>query len=271
MSADRTTRTIELGDVRLNVLDVGTGPTLLLVHGFPLDHAMWQGQIAHFASRMRVVAPDLRGFGASTLAAGAEATSMETFADDLAQLLDALAIIEPVTFCGLSMGGCIAWQFALRYRQRLARLVLCDTRAAPDSPAVAEGRFKTAEQVLAVGTESLCQAMLPRLLAKANREHATAARTYIGQAIRAAPPAGVAAAARGMARRIDATSLLPTLDVPALLVVGEEDVISPVDEMRGMAQAMPKAELAVIAGAGHMAPLEQPAIVNRSLEAFLGC
>src|SRR5687767_13095699 len=100
---------VPLSDGTLNVLDQGSGPPLLLVHGFPLDHTMWFGQIDHFSRRWRVIAPDLRGFGASTVTPGT--VTMEQFADDLNALLDALGISEPVHLCGLSMGGYIGWQF----------------------------------------------------------------------------------------------------------------------------------------------------------------
>ena len=103
--------------LNLNVVESGAGLPVLLVHGFPLDHTMWQPQLEALAGEAHVVAPDLRGFGASD--AGGETVSMEDYADDLAALLDARTIQEPVVFCGLSMGGYIAWQFFLRHRERL--------------------------------------------------------------------------------------------------------------------------------------------------------
>src|SRR5262245_22137150 len=118
---------ISVGSVSLNVLDEGRGHPLLLVHGFPLDHSMWKGQIGELSKNFRVIAPDLRGFGQSSPISGDDAVvTMAQFADDLAALLAAMSVAEPVTFCGLSMGGYIAWQFAARNPQRLARLILCD-------------------------------------------------------------------------------------------------------------------------------------------------
>ena len=153
--------------MRLNVFERGTGPALLFVHGFPLDHTMWRAQLDHFAADFHVIAPDLRGFGASSPGPDVGSVSMEQFADDCARLLDALGVQTEVTFCGLSMGGYVAWQFARKYPQRLARLVLCDTRAAADTPAAAETRFKMAEHVLAAGTEIVARAMLPKMFAPA--------------------------------------------------------------------------------------------------------
>ncbi|MEZ6106733.1 MAG: alpha/beta hydrolase [Pirellulaceae bacterium] len=129
-------RQVQIGARRLAVHQVGDrGPILLMVHGFPLDHSMWQFQIAEFADRCRVLAVDLRGFGASE--SRDETVSMEQYADDLAALLDELGIAEPVNYLGLSMGGYVAWQFWKRHRQRLERLILCDTRARADNDEVA--------------------------------------------------------------------------------------------------------------------------------------
>src|SRR5437879_9784417 len=110
-----------------------------------------------------MIAPDLRGFGQSDVTHGT--VMMEQFADDIAALLNALLITEPIVFCALSMGGYVAWQFALRHRQRLARLILCDTRAVADSPEAAAGRLKTAERVLAEGASVAAEALLPKLFA----------------------------------------------------------------------------------------------------------
>nr|HPM85389.1 alpha/beta hydrolase [Candidatus Anammoximicrobium sp.] len=150
--------------LNLNVVESGAGLPVLLVHGFPLDHTMWQPQLEALAGEAHVVAPDLRGFGASD--AGGETVSMEDYADDLAALLDARTIQEPVVFCGLSMGGYIAWQFWQRHRARLRGLILCDTRAAADTPEAAANRLATADRVLREGPSPVLQAMLPKLVAE---------------------------------------------------------------------------------------------------------
>src|SRR6476660_4012548 len=148
-----------------NVVERGSGVPLLLVHGFPLDHSMWDGQLDGLAGSYRVIGPDLRGFGSSDVTPGT--VTMEQLADDMAALLDALKVSEPVAFCGLSMGGYVAWQFALRYRARLAKLLLCDTRAVADSAEAAAGRLKTAEKVLAEGAGVAADALIPKLFAPA--------------------------------------------------------------------------------------------------------
>ena len=155
---------VDLGHAKIAVHLAGDkGPVLALAHGFPLDHSMWKYQIEYFSKRTRVVAFDLRGFGQST--GGSENCTMADYADDCAAALMALGYEEPVVFCGLSMGGYVAWQFWKRHRQMLAGLILCDTRAAADTEEVARGRRRMAFDVLARGSHFVADAMLPRLMA----------------------------------------------------------------------------------------------------------
>jgi pimeloyl-ACP methyl ester carboxylesterase len=261
---------LAVGETRLQVVDQGTGRPLLLVHGFPLDHTMWRGQIDELSRDYRVLAPDLRGFGRSDVSCGI--VTMERFADDLAALLDVLHVDEPVIFCGLSMGGYIAWQFWRRHGRRLAQLILCDTRAAADTPEAVQARQDLAQRVLAEGTEPLVAAMISRLFAQGTRERQPALIDSTTAVIRATAPAGAAAALLGMAQRVDATAWLPQLQLPTLVVCGEEDVIATVTEMRQIAAALPQAQLAVVPACGHMAPLEDAPHVTQLIRTFLaGC
>jgi pimeloyl-ACP methyl ester carboxylesterase len=147
--------------------------------------------------------------------------------------------------------------------------VLCDTRAVADSPEAAENRLKVAESVLTDGTEALARAMLPKLFATPSFEKRSELVDAARQVIYRANPQGVAAAQRGMAARADATGMLASIELPTLVVVGEADAISPVEEMRRIAEAIPGSRFAVIEGAGHMSPLEDPAAFNAALSAFL--
>ncbi len=258
---------IQAGNVRLNVVERGRGTPVVLVHGYPLDHSMWRGQIEGLADVGRVIAPDLRGFGASDVTAGT--VTMEQMADDVAALLDGLKINEPIIFCGLSMGGYVAWQFALRHRSRLAKLIQCDTRAVADSTEAAAGRRKTAEKVLAEGATVAAEALIPKLFAPATYQQQPQVVEETRQVILRTKPEGIAAALRGMAERPDVTAQLSKIDVPALLIGGEHDGISPPSEMRQIAAQMPRAKFVEIAGAGHMSPLEQPEAVNAAITDFL--
>ncbi|QDU28193.1 Arylesterase [Anatilimnocola aggregata] len=259
---------VTVGNLQMNVVDQGSGRPLLLVHGFPLDHTMWQGQIAALASEFRVISPDLRGFGQS-IAATSSKTTMREYADELAQLLDALEITEPVVFCGLSMGGYVAWQFYAHHRQRLAGLIVCDSRAVADNEKAAAGRLETATKVETEGSQVVADAMLPKLFPAAAVERDADFVTATKKVMLAAPPAGVAAALRGMAERPDFTKELAKIDVPTLIICGAEDAIAPPAEMKEIAETIPGAKYVSIAGAGHMAPLEKPAEVNAAISAFL--
>lgn len=259
---------ISLGDLQLNVVEQGSGPPLLLVHGFPLDHSMWSGQIADLSKDFRVIAPDLRGFGQSEVTRGS--VTMQQYADDLAKLLDALEVKEPVAFCGLSMGGYIAWQFFARHRQKLGKLIVADSRAVADNEKAAAGRKETADKVEKEGSKLVADSMLPKLFPAREIERSASFVKATEAVMLAAPPAGVAAALRGMAERPDFTSELAKIDVPTLILCGAEDAIAPPAEMEGIAKAIPGAGYVAIAGAGHMAPLEKPAEVSAAIRQFLG-
>jgi pimeloyl-ACP methyl ester carboxylesterase len=228
---------------------------------------MWQAQIDEFKKTHRVIAPDLRGFGGTDGAL--YSVSMEQFADDLAGLLDALSVRSPVTFCGLSMGGYIAWQFLQRYPSRVARLIVCDTRAAGDSPEAAANRLKMADIVLKEGPEPVAWAMMPKLFAQCTTEHCPAIIGSVRQMVMTSNPIAIAAAHRGMAVRPDVTSWLPQIQVPTLVICGEHDAISPPAEMQSFAQQIPGAEYVQIPNAGHMSPMEQPALVNAAIRRML--
>jgi pimeloyl-ACP methyl ester carboxylesterase len=258
---------VQAGKIRLNVVERGRGTPLVLVHGYPLDHSMWHGQLDGLADICRIIAPDLRGFGASDVTPGT--VTMGQMADDIAILLDALKISKPIVFCGLSMGGYVAWQFALKHRSRLAGLILCDTKAAADTPEAAAGRRKTAESVLAEGAAVAADALLPKLFAPATYQQQPQIVEATRRVILQTKPDGISAALGGMAERPDVTALLPKIDVAALVLCGHHDGISPPDEMRQIAAQMPNARFVEIQNAGHMAPLEQPVAVNAAMREFL--
>lgn len=259
--------TAKIGDIELHYVDQGKGRPLLLVHGFPLDHSMWSAQIAELARHSRVIAPDLRGFGQSGVTSGT--VTMQQYADDLAVFLDSLAILEKVVFGGLSMGGYIAWQFWERHPNRLAALVLCDTKAVADDAEAARGRLKTAEQVTSQGPSGLVENMLPRLFCETTLRENPAFVSETRQIMLNSSPVGIAAALRGMAARPDMTGKLSGIRVPTLVVCGESDVISPPKEMRTIASSIPNSRFCEVPRAGHLSPLEQSAIVNGELQAFL--
>ncbi|MEJ5198599.1 MAG: alpha/beta fold hydrolase, partial [Anaerolineae bacterium] len=197
---------------------------LLLVHGFPLDHRMWTAQMVGLSDEMRVIAPDLRGFGRSAAALTGPLT-MDQHADDLAALLDALKI-ERAIVAGLSMGGYIAFAFWRRHRPRVAALILADTRAEPDSPQARANRDAAAEKVRQAGVAALADDMLPRLLAPTSmadpRRVERLRRMILDQKAET-----IIAALAGLRDRPDSRPTLPTINVPTLVLVGEQDALTP--------------------------------------------
>lgn len=264
-------KNINIGDISLNVLETcppnPVGPPLLFVHGFPLNHTMWQGQIDHFGQTRQVLAPDLRGFGGSDVTE--HPVKMEQFADDIANLLDVCEVNEPVAYCGLSMGGYIGWQFWRRHRERLSHLILCDTRAIADDEAMKQHRERTATKVEEIGSELLAELMPPSLYAEETMRDQSSLVEGVKEVIRSNSATGIVAALRGMATRPDMTDELAEIDLPSLAICGEKDEISPADEMKQFAAKMPHCEFVAISGTGHMSPQEDPATVNAAIERFL--
>ncbi len=259
---------IRINGIELALVDEGTGPAVLLLHAFPLDHRIWDAQIEGLAASYRVIAPDLRGFGQSEATGGR--VGMPQFAADLAGLLDELGITAPVALAGLSLGGYVALAFWQAYAHRLRALILCDTRAGADPPEVAAGRLATAQRVLAEGVEFLAQSMLPRLLSPKTIQGRPEVAASLRRMILSNDPRGIAAAACGMAVRPDMTASLGRIRCPTLVIVGREDAISPPGEMRAIADAIPAARFVEIADAGHLSSVERPEEVSRAMIEFLG-
>jgi pimeloyl-ACP methyl ester carboxylesterase len=252
-------------------LDRGAGTPVFLIHGFPLDHTMWDLQIDALAKNARVIAPDLRGFGESPLGDVdlQRGISMEQYADDLVALLEAIGITEPIVLIGLSMGGYIAWQFVRKHPQRVRALVQLDTRALADNDEGRAGRLKMAENVAEWGAGRIAEMMGPRLFSPRVFEKKSEIVAALRRVVERTSPAAIAAAQRGMAARPDVTGLLKTIKVPTLIVVGDQDVISPPSEMEAIARAIPNAEFAVIPDSGHMTTMENPEAVNAALHGFI--
>jgi pimeloyl-ACP methyl ester carboxylesterase len=265
-----TRRTLS-ANVELSYYETGSGPPVVLLHGFPLDHTMWRHQIEALRDSCRVIAPDLRGFGRSTLAESDSENGVEMarYADDVRAVLDDAGVAESVVLCGFSMGGYVLWQFVRLFAERVRALVLCDTRAAGDNEEARANRLQAAADVMRTGSGPVAEGMLPKLLARATLAGRQEVVEELAAMIRGTKPAAIAAAQRGMARRPDVRGDLPGLNMPALLIIGAEDAISPPAEMREIAEALPQATLVEIPGAGHMTTLENPAAVNQALRDFI--
>jgi len=263
------THHVAVRDTRLAVHTSGSGLPLLMLHGFPLDHGMWARQ-EPLAEHLRLIVPDQRGFGGS---AGPGPKSMEQLADDAVALLDALHVTEPAVVCGLSMGGYVAQHVAARHPDRVAALVLVDTRLEADTPDVRAGRVDLAAKVGRIGQRIVAEAMVPRLLATSAEARGAPDRVAIEaelqRTIEAQPVATIQAALAALGDRPDMTDAMRRLRAPALLVVGAEDALTPPACMEKAEQLIPDARLLVVPRAGHMTPLEAPGVFNAAVLEFL--
>lgn len=260
---------VTLPDTRLAVHTRGSGLPLLLLHGFPLDHAMWSGQ-EPLAEQLRLIVPDQRGFGQS---GGPLPESIPQLADDAVALLDALHVTEPAVVCGLSMGGYVAQHIAARHPQRVRALVLVDTKLEADTPEARAGRHNLATKVERLGQEIVAEAMIPNLLGKSAAARGAPHRAEIEAGLRrtilATPVPTIVAALGALGGRPDMVEPMRKVRVPTLLVVGAEDTITPPECLERAEQVFPDARLLIVPHCGHMTPLESPATFNAAVLAFL--
>ena len=247
--------------------DSCSGPTVLFIHGFPLNSSLWEPQMEDLNDTARLLAPDLRGYGLSP--AGQGPYSMKMLASDCYDLLDTLGVQSPIVVCGHSMGGYIAFEFLRRFPERVAGLVLVATRAAADTAETKEDRDKMAEQVREEGPGTLTEPLLPKLLANDNYENDDKLVAFVREMINSASVNGIVGALAAMKERSDSTPLLPKIDVPTLIIHGEEDEIVPLAEAKAMYEAIPNAELEIIPNAGHLPNLEGALHFNEALWDYL--
>ncbi|MFI6855556.1 alpha/beta fold hydrolase [Streptomyces sp. NPDC050416] len=236
---------------------------LVLVHGHPFDRTMWAPQLRTFSAVRRVIAPDLRGYGASPTAPAL--TDFAQFARDIEALLDELGV-ESFVLAGLSMGGQIAMDCYRQFPGRVRGLVLADTFPAAETPEGVRTRDAMADRLLREGMRGYADEVLERMVAPSAPAEVKA---HVHRMMTATSPEGAAAALRARARRPDYTALLTQVGVPALVVVGADDTYTPVSDARALHAALPDASLHVIEGAAHMPNLERPAEFDQALGDFL--
>ena len=256
-----------LGGTEIDYDARGTGPALLFLHAFPLGLFMWDGQAEAFSGDHRVVRFDARGFGGTP--ADETPLTMDQIADDGAALLGLLGI-EKAVVAGCSMGGYAAFAFARRHPERLEGLVLQDTRAGADTEDARAYRATLAAKVLEEGPRAAADAFLPKLVGETTRRDNPALVAQLGERILATPASGIAQALLGLGARPDSTETLEHIGVPTLVVVGEEDVLTPPSEAKKIAGGIAGSRLEVIPRAGHLSNLENPEAFDAALRGFLG-
>src|SRR5262245_35162855 len=243
---------------------MGEGPTVVLVHGYPLDGAMWSGVARALSSRFRVLKPDLPGRGETPADSSG---TIDGYADFLAAILERLP--EGAGLAGFSMGGYAALALAKRRAANLKALALVDTRASADDEA---GRGKRDEAIATVrsgGVAPIAEAMVPKLLSPeslSNRDLVERLRRIIARQ----KPATVEADLKAMRDRPDSRDSLAQIAIPTLVLVGEADALTPPADSQAMAAAIPEAKLVTVPGAGHLTPMERPGAVAAALGEFFG-
>lgn len=258
--------TKQIRGIKMGYDETGKGIPLLFVHGHPFDRSMWREQIKAFASKYRIIAPDLRGYGESEITS--DVTMLEEFALDVAALLDDLKV-EDIVLCGLSMGGQIAFEFYRLFPKRVRALILADTFAQLDDTERKQSRYDTAERLVKEGMHDYAREVLPKMIAPQTIAEQPEVKAHVLSMMRGTLPQGAAAALRGRAERPDYTPLLPQMNVPTLIVVGSVDEFTPVSDAEFMRDRIPDAKMAIIEGAGHMPNLENPKEFNRIVAEFL--
>lgn len=257
---------LKTGGGRLFYETAGSGPDVVLLHPFPSDHRFWAPLAAQLMAAYRVTWYDLRWSGSSQPFEGG--ASMAEHAADLEALCRATGITKAV-FAGVSIGGYILLEFWKRYRERARGLVLSDTRANADTVEVRAGRMKAIADVRDHGPEPFLQAQVARLLGESTRRNRPDVVEAALHTMRRSTVEGLAALQQGMAEREDHTPLLPSINVPALLLFGEEDVVTPPEVGRTMGGHIRGSSFVTVSHAGHYCAFERPQEAGRAMRQFL--
>jgi pimeloyl-ACP methyl ester carboxylesterase len=263
---------VHLDSRTLSYLDSAPGDTqahvLVLIHAFPLGAGMWEGQSRELPAGWRLIAPDLRGFGGSTIDEPDDTPSIDDYAVDVVDLLRELHITWAV-IGGCSMGGYAALAVTRRAPERVRALILIDSRASADT---SEGRANRRGMLALVdreGPSGVAREMMPKLLGRTTHNERPDIEPFVRRLVKQQSAAAVRGGIHRMMTRPDASDVLETLSVPLLVIVGEEDTLTPPAEARQMAALQPNAELVVLPRTGHLPSLEHPDAFNDTLRAFL--
>jgi pimeloyl-ACP methyl ester carboxylesterase len=257
---------VRSGDADIFYWTLGDGPPVVLLHPFPVHHEFWLPVTDTLAARHRLILPDLRGHGDSGVGEGP--ATMEKHAADVRAVMDD-ADVGRAPMIGVSIGGYLLFEFWRKYRSRIAALGLCNTKAPADNAEARAGRLQAANDVLDRGTDPFFESMIEKVLSKTTRELRPDLVDGVMRMMEKMSPEGVAQVQRGMADRPDSVETLKTINVPTLLVTGDEDVTTGVKEVELMHQHIKGSQMRVIRKAGHYSPWEQPQEFARILRQFL--
>lgn len=259
-------RRVQSDDAEIAYWVEGDGPPLVLLHPFPANHELWLPASRDLVSRYRVILPDLRGHGESGIGEGP--ATMEKHAADLARVLDD-AEIGRAAMAGVSIGGYLLFEFWRRYRGRVAALILCSTKAQADTAEGRSNRQKVAAEVLEKGTEPFIEGMIPKVFGHSTLDARPDLVDGAKRMMLKMSAEDISLVQRGMAERPESITTLTTINVPAMVVVGGEDTLSPIADAELMRQNISGSQLKVVPKAGHFAIWEQPEAVGGLVRQFL--
>jgi 3-oxoadipate enol-lactonase len=246
--------------------EAGSGSPVVLLHGYPFNRSMWREQVAALSAKYRVITPDLRGHGETTVTD--EPATMDEMAQDVAALLDKLGI-ERVTLGGLSMGGYVTLAFYRRFPLRVRALILADTRPQADTLEARRNREEQAKKILNEGMQSIADDFLKKVLTPVTLSERPEITERVREMILKTNAQGAAAALRGMAVRHDQTDFLEEIFAPTLILVGSEDQLTPPKDAELMKREIRGSRFEIIEGASHLSNIERPEDFNRALLNFL--
>lgn len=257
----------EVAGTRLHYFQSGRrGVPVVLLHAWPLDARMWAPQVQALGDRL-TIAIDLKGFGRSDAPEDRAVYSMESYAAEVLALLDSLSI-ERAVIAGLSMGGYVAFALLRSRPDAIAALVLADTRAEADTPEAAQRRLRQQDAIRQGGPGAVAEGLLQGLLGETTRARRPEVVGRVKE-LMTAPAAGFIGALEAMRTRPDSTPDVTAVAAPCLVVVGDEDVLTPVDGARALHRRISGSKLVVIEGAGHLSNLEAPEPFNDALASFV--
>ena len=258
---------IELSGRPARYLEAGAGWPLVLLHAFPLSADMWRPQLDRVPPGWRLIAPDLRGFGASALPPD-ESPTLDDYASDVVTLLDHLEL-ERAVIGGLSMGGYVTFALLRIAPERFSGVVLANTRPQADTPEGKESRRAMSELVRSKGPGAVADKMLPNLLGQTTRRSRPEVERDVRRLIVANRVEAIDGAIHAMLERPDSTTGLGRITIPTLVTAGEEDVLIPPREAEALRDAIPRSQLVLLPGVGHLANMEAPADFSEALQNFL--
>jgi 3-oxoadipate enol-lactonase len=260
-------RVVAIGGRSTRYLDAGSGRPLILIHAFPLHAEMWRPQLERVPEGWRFLAPDLRGFG-GTAAGAAPAATMDDHANDVLGLMNVLEIQDAV-IAGLSLGGYIAFALFRLALSRLRGLILADTRPQPDSPDGIRNRRAMLELFKAKGVRAMAGDLVPKLVGETSRRERPHVVAAVGALIEGLAPDAIESGVQALIARPDSTPDLDRIRCPTLVIVGEEDTITPLADAETMHRTIDGSTLAVLRRAGHLSNLEVPDAFSAAMSTFL--